>query len=118
MKKHIHPYHEEFGQSAKFKYEFQALHADISNPQNFSVDWEYPRDNPLTRRIKRSIKEFKLTEVYHVHRDVLGEVVSKTKQQSKYYILDVLKKAPKPSSQLCGNLSILYLEIITRKLII
>jgi len=81
---HIYPYIEGFEDDAKFQILSENINYLLSESNDFCITIEPTTENSdKEKRIKESIKTFKLDKVYNTHKDYVQEIIKKCKIYNK-----------------------------------
>lgn len=92
--KHIYPYDEEFGNCAKFKIESENLSYIWNNSEEFDIHIEANNNCSYKNKINKSIKTFKLNEVYKTHKDYCRELINRTIIYNEEMVENLLSQYP------------------------
>jgi hypothetical protein len=90
---HVNPYLEGFGNDVKFNVKVNDITFFQGNSEKCNVNFKFSDiNNPITKKACNNIKDFKLKEIYSLHKDYIYELIHKSMIYSDDYLDDLYKQ--------------------------
>lgn len=90
---YLNPYLEGFGNDVKFNVKVNDITFFQGNSEKCNVNFKFSDiNNPITKKACNNIKDFKLKEIYSLHKDYIYELIHKSMLYSDDYLDDLYKQ--------------------------
>lgn len=90
---HIHPYIEGFGNDIKFNTKIKDISFFQGKPEHCDINFRFSdKESEKTKRACSNIADFKLKDMYNLHKDYVYELIHKSMIYSDDYLDDLYKQ--------------------------